>query len=100
MANNPLNTAQVVADAERVDEFLRDPAIVRAMTDLETRYTMEMVNAKESSDMRFAQGKIHGLRDLAKEMAAIVGNGEHELLTNALNEKRREYLKKDGQVVQ
>ncbi len=85
---------QKIADARRVEEFLRDEVIYRAIQSLEEKYIEEMITAKQSDERARAQGKIHAVRGFASELRAIMLDADHELALVQLQEKFEEQRKK------
>ncbi len=85
---------QKIADARRVEEFLRDEVIYRAIQSLEEKYIEEMIAAKQSDERARAQGKIHAVRGFAGELRAIILDADHELALVQLQEKFEEQRKK------
>lgn len=84
---NERTTEQKIADAQRVEQFLRDDVIRRAIESLEQKYIEQMIGAENSEQRAKAQGKIHAIRGFAGELTAVVGEGAHEEAMQQLREK-------------
>lgn len=76
-----MSAEQTIADAMRVQNFLKDDAVRGAIERLEKRYIEQMIAAETGEARAKAQGKIHAVRGFADELAAIISSGEQEVLT-------------------
>ncbi len=85
---------QKIADARRIEEFLRDDAIRYAIESLESKYIEEMIAAESGEKRAHAQGKVQAVRGLAGALAALVGEGAHEIAMQQLHEKFVDQKKK------
>ena len=85
---------QKIADAQRIENFLRDDAVRYAIELLESKYIEEMIAADNGEKRAHAQGKIQAVRGLAGALAALVGEGAHEIAMRELQEKFVEQKKK------
>lgn len=80
---------QVIADAARIDAFMKDEAVGGALSRMERRFYEEFIGADSSEARVKAWAKANVLRDLERELKIIVDAGEHEVLRIAKEHERK-----------
>ena len=74
------STQQIIDDARRLDEFLKDEAIQAVFSRMERRYYEEFVAAIDSSEKRvMACAKANVLRDFERECRSMKDAGDFAL---------------------
>jgi hypothetical protein len=74
---------QIIADANRITAFLKDPVIAEAMSRFERRTYEELIGADSSEKRVVAHVKANVLRDFETELRSILDAGESEVLKAA-----------------
>lgn len=74
---------EIVRDAERVSQFLKDEAIADAMSRMERRFYEEFIASKTSEERVRSWAKANVLRDFEQELRVIISAGETEVLKAA-----------------
>lgn len=71
---------EIIADANRISQFLADPVIANALTRFERRTYEELLSADSSEKRVIAHVKANVLRDFETELQACLGAAEMEVL--------------------
>ncbi len=79
---------EIIRDANRIAEFLRDPVIAEAMTRFERRTYEELIAADSSEKRVVAHVKANVLRDFESELKIILDAGETEVLKAAKSPRK------------
>jgi hypothetical protein len=79
-----------ISDAMRIEEFLNDEVIREAISNVEKRFTEQMIQAETSEQRAKAQGKILAIRAFAQELVAIRDTGEMEAALATVKAKKAE----------
>lgn len=84
-----------IRDSQRIDAFLKDPAIESALSRMERRYYEEFLGAENGEQRAKAQGKALTLKDLERELKSILDAGEMETirLARRLKDERKDERK-------
>lgn len=83
--------ARAIADGNRVEQLVADPAVKNAIRKLDEKYYQEFKNANDEQTRTAAWAKARALDNLAGELLAVVDNGKlaaHQRNTREMYEKR------------
>lgn len=74
---------QTIRDGERIERFLADEVVARAITALGARYTELWKASQSPSDRESLWAKARALDDLQADLRAVVDAGQRERIVQA-----------------
>lgn len=88
----PLTTEEVIRRAARVEEFLKDEAIVDALAGMKLDCYKDFLDAGPTDELRLAQARGKNLENFAIELQMVRDRGEFAALDLIKREKNKNAL--------
>lgn len=88
MAKEPKTLDEQVADGQRIEALLREPAVRDALTELDQQYWMQAKASTDDAATLAIVAKARALGDLSNKLDAVVHNGKIANATRERNNRR------------